>query len=161
FWFSFQWCGMGRGLEWGLLHGAEGRLNVVLRLLEALLCRRLLPVIVKTGDWLSNTVCRDLVHGAALSVLLVLALLQLAGDVDSLPLLEAGCDVLAKTAEGGDGQERGVAVLPLAGLRVLSAAVACDAEVCDGVPVVRVAQFWVCDDGCFGDGDLWKCHVCS
>src|SRR5699024_3266250 len=121
---------MGRGLKGSLLHGAEGVLNVVLRLLEALLCglRLAALVVVESGDWLSNTVCRDLVHGAALSVLLVLALLQLAGDVDSLPLLEAGCDVLAKTTEGRDGQERGVAVLPLAGLRVLSAAVACDGE---------------------------------
>src|SRR5699024_1989186 len=116
-------CGIG-GLERGLFHGAEGVLHVVLRLLEALLCGlRLAVVVVEAGDRLSNTVCRDLVHGAALSVLLVLALLQLAGDVDSLPLLEAGCDVLAKTAESGDGQERGVAVLPLAGLMGLAAAV--------------------------------------
>src|SRR5699024_3608045 len=141
----------------------EGVLHVVLRLLEALLCglRLAALVVVESGHRLSNTVRRDLVHGAALSVLLVLALLQLAGDVDSLPLLEAGCDVLAKTTESGDGQERGVAVLPLAGLLVLAAAVASDAEVGDGISVVRVAQLRVCDEGCFGDGDLWKCHECS
>ena len=86
---------MGRGLERGLLHGAEGRLNVILRLLEALLCWRLLAVVVvEAGHRLSNTVRRDLVHGAALPVRLVLALLQLAGDVDLAALLESGCDVL-------------------------------------------------------------------
>ena len=145
-----------------MLHGAEGRLNVVLRLLEALLRWRLLAVVVvEAGDWLGNTVRSDLVHGAALPVLLVLALLQLAGDVDSLPLLESGCDVLTKPAESGDGQEGGIPVLPLVGLRVLAARVACDAEVCYRVSVVRVAEFRVCDEGCFGDGDLWKCQECS
>src|SRR5699024_12643518 len=78
-------------------------------------------------------------------------------DVDSPHLLSFPTRTLFRS----DGQERGVAVLPLAGLLVLAAAVACDAEVGDGVPVVRVAQLRVCDEGCFGDGDLWKCHVCS
>ena len=152
---------VGGGLERRLFHRAEGVLDVVLRLLEALLCWLLLAaaVVVETGDRLSNAVRSDLVHGAALPVLLVLALLQLAGDVDSLALLEAGCDILAKTTESGDGQERGVPVLSLVGLRVLATAVARHPEVGDGVSVVRVAEFRVCDEGCFGDGDLWKCHV--
>src|SRR5699024_9459901 len=124
----------------------------VLCLLEALL-RGLLAaaVVVESGDRGGGVIRGDLVHGAALPVLLVLALLQLAGDGDPLALLKFGCDVFAEAAESGDGQERGVAVLPLAGLRVLAATIACDAEVGDGVPVVRVAEFWVCDEGCFGD----------
>ena len=156
-----MWYG---GLERGLFHRAEGGLNVVLCLLEALLCWLLLAaavVVVEAGHRLGNAVRSDLVHGAALPVLLVLALLQLAGDVDLAALLEAAGDVLTKTTEGGDGQERGVPVLPLAGLLILATAVAGDAEVCDGVSVVRVAEFRVCDEGCLGDGDLWKCHVCS
>src|SRR5699024_4771770 len=148
---------MGRGLEWGLLHGAEGRLHVVLRLLEALLCGlRLAVVVVESGDRGGGLASHHLIRSALDPVLLVVALLQLAGDSDLLPLLKVGSDVLSEPLPGGDGQESRVAVLPLAGLLVLATRVARYAETRHGGAVARVAQLRVCDEGCFGDGDLRK-----
>src|SRR5699024_5529654 len=129
----------------------------------ALLRGRLLAaaVVVESGDRGGGLASHHLIRSALNPVLLVVALLQLAGDSDLLPLLKVGSDVLSEPLPGGDGQESRVAVLPLAGLLVLATRVARYAEARHGGAVARVAQLRVCDEGCFGDGDLRKCHECS